>query len=298
MNNVRMKSSAIGLSVVVLSYNREEEIRRNLPILCAAADDGLFQLVVVDNASTDGSPVFLMNLEKTWKSLEVVYNKDNVGVAQGRNSGGIQSCEEFILFLDDDSRIDIPTIKSLTNYIKANSDVGVASPRVVHALTGFPQNDHGTSECEVGNYHGSCHITRGDIYRRVEGIDPLCNFGGEELDYSIRVRALGYKVMYVPFCVVEHNNYVRSGKAGQWRRQRRVYNFCRLHFKYFPLGAAFIFSFRYLISHMVSGARTIGVRFILKLPAQAFFWCLEGAESIYSTARMRNCLLLFDRRQA
>lgn len=42
-------------------------------------------------------------------------------------------------------------------------------------------------------------------------MDPLCSFGGEELDYSISMRATGYRVLYEPLVAIKNNSLVQSG---------------------------------------------------------------------------------------
>lgn len=57
------------VSVVVLSYNRKEELLTNLPILCRQGSQTGFELIVVDNASEDGSREILENLEQKYSNV-------------------------------------------------------------------------------------------------------------------------------------------------------------------------------------------------------------------------------------
>lgn len=95
--------------------------------------------------------------------------------------------------------------------------------------------------------------------------DEGCTFGGEELDYSIRARAVGFDFRYVGAATVLHDNIARKGEVGRDRRERWVYNFTRVFFKHFPRRAALPLALRYFLSHLVSGVRTHGVRFVMPL---------------------------------
>lgn len=265
MTTTNFNENSITLSIVVLSHNRLEEIVLNLPTYTNISKKYGFELIVVDNASNDGSIEFLTEFRTRNPFVTVFFNVENSGVAEGRNIGGRISRGKHILFLDDDSRIDEESILVMARYMQRNLNTGVVSPRIVHAHTGKCQNEHGPTECEVGNYHGACHMVSGNIYRSLGGIDSLCNFGGEELDLSIRMRAAGFNVMYFPGVVVRHNNFVRLGDLGQWRRQRRAFNLCRIHFKYFPVRYAILLSVRYLISQIYSGLAIFGLKGFYKI---------------------------------
>ncbi len=266
------------LTVVVLSYNRLAEIQRNIPFLCSLAEEHGFKLIVVDNASDDGSREFLVSAA-AHPFVRLVLNDANLGVGEGRNTGRRHARTEYVLHLDDDTRIELEDMRRMCAVMDAQPAVGVLSPRIIHATTGIPQNDHGSVACEVGNYHGACHLVRGEALRRVGDIDPKCVFGGEEIDYSIRMRALGYEVWYTPTVVVRHNNLLRKERDGRWRRSMRVYNFTRIHFKHFPKHVALVFSFRYCLSHIVSGIRAHGPIFGLLLPAHACRGAKDGIRS-------------------
>ena len=73
--------------MVVLSHNRIDELRRNLPYLCDHAAEFGYELIIVDNASTDASVELLKMLMRQHQNVRVIFNEVNSGVAQGRNTG-------------------------------------------------------------------------------------------------------------------------------------------------------------------------------------------------------------------
>lgn len=273
------------LSLVILSFNRREELLNNLPALCQGSVETGFELIVVDNSSTDGSREVLADLEKQYQNLRVIYNDKNLGVAGGRNTGWRMATRKFILNIDDDTHISITEIISFYKLALEKPDIGIISPRILHAITGIAQNDHGDKEYEPANFHGACHLVRRDVYQIVGEIDPYCYFGGEELDYSIRVRAAGFKVIYTPKISIKHNNFIRLGGEAAWRRRQWVYNFSRVYFKHFPVYIALMFSFRYLISHLASSMRQNGLIFALSLPNQVVLGALDGKRQYQSIPR-------------
>jgi teichuronic acid biosynthesis glycosyltransferase TuaG len=90
-----------GASVIVLNFNGEAILRRCLEAL-AAQTCGDFEVIVVDNASTDGSEVILKEFEDRDTRFRIVRSPSNRGVAGGRNLGIQAARGEFIAFIDND----------------------------------------------------------------------------------------------------------------------------------------------------------------------------------------------------
>ncbi len=253
------------LSIVVLSYNRRPELEKNIPYLCGVARTSGCQLIVVDNASTDGSGEFLTKTRDEYSELVVIQNDRNAGVSGGRNLGWRAADRPWILNIDDDTQLSEADIFHLLSAGQSDETIGILSPRIVHAETGKSQCDFGSDVVRTANFHGACHLVRREVFARVGELDPECSFGGEELDYSIRARCLGFDIVYAPVTTVRHNNFERSGDEGEWRRRQWIFNYTRVLFKHFPMGMALLFAFRSLLSHVVSGLRTRGVFFAASL---------------------------------
>ena len=265
------------LSIVVLSYNRREELRHNLQTLCALRARAGFELIVVDNASTDGTRADLLQLHDADPAVVTILSGENLGVAGGRNVGWAAATRPFILNLDDDTRIDLHAMLSMQRAAAASDRVGVVTPRVVHAETGLCQNgDYAGKIPEPANFHGACHLVRAAAWRRVGPLDPECRFGGEELDYAIRLRALGYSTVCLADVTVLHNSITRRGAADKWRRQQWVYNYSRVLFKHFPPPRALSCFMRGLVSHLAADTAVRSVLLAPSLVAHAFRGALAG----------------------
>jgi GT2 family glycosyltransferase len=264
------------LSVVVLSHNRREELRRNLQVLCDLQGDTGFELIVVDNASDDGTREDLAGFRRQYPHLVVILSEQNLGVAGGRNLAWSAASRDFILNLDDDTRVDLHALRALCAELEASASVGIVTPRVVHALTGVCQNDYVGRVREPANFHGACHIVRRALWQRVGKLDPECSFGGEELDYTIRARAAGYLTVSAPQVTVLHNSLLRPPVLDRWRRERWLYNYSRVLFKHFPLGRALLYAGRGLFAHLASGVAKHGLRAAPALIANAALGARSG----------------------
>ena len=111
------------ISIIVLNYNRLDDIAytlNHIRQLIVCRND--IEVIVVDNASTDGSRVFLQQ-NRHW--LKVVQLEENGGIA-GLNEGFEHAIGEYIVVLDDDSHLKgVITFTTLMQCFRANSEVGV-----------------------------------------------------------------------------------------------------------------------------------------------------------------------------
>jgi GT2 family glycosyltransferase len=242
------------VSIVVLSYNRRDELMRNLAVLCDLHVIARAELIIVDNHSTDGTQAELDALLVRVPSIKVIFSNVNLGVAGGRNKGWDAATRRFILNLDDDTRIDMAAARAMRDAALRLPGDAILTPKVLHAETGECQNGYGDTVNEPANFHGACHFLATKVARDVGPIDPQCTFGGEELDYSIRSRMRGYPTVFLPDIRVHHNSLPRKGSLGKWRRERWVYNFSRIYFKYFPKPYAVLFLMRFLLAQLMGAA--------------------------------------------
>jgi GT2 family glycosyltransferase len=250
----------LDLSIVVLSYNRYEEIIRQIAFFEDLLKKYDIQVIIVDNNSNDGT---INVLKKLHNKIEVIFNSVNKGVAGGRNSA-IKSIErEYILRIDDDTMLTADDIIIMYEYMAMNHRVGAMSPRILQYNTNRSQLNLGDKEIDISNYHGACHLLRKGLVDIIGPIDKECDFGSEEIDYSIKIKNLGFDIKYFPSATVYHNNHIRNGGLGVWRKRRRLYNSVRTCFKYWPTLMAFRYSFRFYISHIISGVDQFGIKMIL-----------------------------------
>lgn len=241
----------LDLSIVVLSYNRRAEIQDRFGVLTELCSRYGCEVIIVDNASNDGTIEFLKN-QAIPAGMKILFNDENLGVARGRNEGWSRSSKRYILNIDDDTHLNAFHCRELVRQIAQNRDIGVLSPLVAESASACTMPISTPTISETANFHGACHILRTDLLAQVGLLDRECAFGGEELEYSMRVRAAGYKVVSFSGIVVFHNAVRRVGRERAWRRLAWISNFVRILFRGMPFGTALLFSSRYLVSHLFS----------------------------------------------
>jgi glycosyltransferase involved in cell wall biosynthesis len=226
--------SAPQISIVVLSCNRRDDLAKNLPRLAAWTAESGNELIISDNASSDGSRELLAQIRSQFPHVQVALNETNLGVGAGRNVGFRLATGEILLCLDDDSDPQPEFLEALPGLFAAYPEVGLISPRILHPSSGENQNDHGPDPCLVANFHGSCHAFRREVVDAIGLQDEGCRFGGEEIDFSIRAHGAGFSTLVHPDYISYHNSFVRPVEEQMKRWTQWVYNYARVLGKNFP----------------------------------------------------------------
>lgn len=271
----------IPISIVILSYNRLDEIRRNLISLLVSSRNG-DEIIVVDNNSDDGSKEFLNSLCGSYPDLKIIFNKKNLGVAAGRNVGFRSATNEIVVCLDDDAYLSPDQFSHVAKYFNDNSKLGALSISVVHGEKHESQNPHGDSVIEVANYHGAAHAFRKKALESIYYLDEDCFYGGEELDSCVRLHAAGYMCVYTPEIVAKHFSSMRNTKIELDRFLLWTYSFARIHFKNFPKEMAKTFSYRLLVGRLYYGVKYFGLSAALKIYKAHREGCKVGSRQHHS----------------
>jgi GT2 family glycosyltransferase len=243
------------VSVVVLCHNRYDRVVETVSKWISEVHADGPELIVVDNASSDGTREWLEAAHRLDPCFHLVVNTTNLGVAGGRNSGWSRSTRAYILTVDEDVKPSPEQIAALVHTMRSRNDLGIVHPIVIHSetrqplvpLVGFPH--------QATNFQGACYLVRRDVLEAVGHHDPLCDFGGEELDLSIRVRAAGFDVLQIPTIEVEHPPLLRPRPVTQRRRSRWTQNHVRVLWRHFPARRALHWSLIMLASEARAAVR-------------------------------------------
>src|ERR1035437_1442995 len=111
----------INISIVIVSHNRLADLKSNLTCLLSDLPSDA-EVIVVDNASVDGSREFLLESQQQLPGFKMILMDENKGVAIGRNTGFRIAQGDYIISLDDDATMSteyinkVPAIFSTFNY--------------------------------------------------------------------------------------------------------------------------------------------------------------------------------------
>lgn len=237
-------------SVIVLNYNDGDDLLHCLESLRAASSRGRFEVIVIDNASTDGS---IEEAEKLFPDIRITRNKANLGVARARNQGLSQARGEYLVFLDVDAEVREDALAILFEYMRTHPDVAVAGPKLIYPggslqyscrtfptpttflLRGLRASERTpvlkahlmvdcdrTSALAVDWVMGACQMIRRSAIEEIGVLDENYFHVYEDIDFCYRAWKKGWKVSYVPTAVVMHHYRRRSAHGGllnplKWR---------------------------------------------------------------------------------
>jgi GT2 family glycosyltransferase len=195
-----------------------------------------YDIVVVDNASTDGS---VDEIEASFGSdsrIKIVKNRENVGHAEGCNIGARMTKGQYIVFLDSDIEFEAEDwLWELVKVMENDAAVGLAQAKIVLAedkgcldyvcvavdALGTWAATYGSKEerlkenFEILAASSGCCIVRREVFNQAGGFDADYFIYDDDTDLSLRVRLLGYRILFVPSAVVIHRGGVLRGVSGQ-----------------------------------------------------------------------------------
>jgi GT2 family glycosyltransferase len=195
----------------------------------------MHEVLVVDNASHDGSPDMV---SEEFPHVRLVRNSENLGFGRATNQAMAAANGEFFLLLNSDTELLDSGIKRLLDRIRALPDVGVAGLRILYpdgrvqasarrfptlrriCVAGFWVNrllprpvtedlllghywDH-CAEREADWVIGACMLVRSEVFRETGGFDPSIFLYGEEVEWCHRIRECGWKVLFSPVGSILH----------------------------------------------------------------------------------------------
>jgi GT2 family glycosyltransferase len=253
------------VSVVILCHDRLEEVLLNVPPRIDDVERHGLELVVVDNASTDGTREALEQLASERPQFSLVLNDRNLGVGAGRNSGWERTTKSYVVTLDEDTRVTTEQLDSLVDELRSRPYAGIVTPVMFAANDGRLLAQVLDDPRQVTNFLGACYVIRREVVDSVGMHDCECDFGGEELDLSIRVRAAGWEVVQHPDLRVAHNGRQRTSPVDLWRRERWTQNHARVMWRWFPYRHALVWSVLNLAGQLRASARQKSFREIPRL---------------------------------
>lgn len=229
------------VSIVIPVWNKAEYTRRCLESIIRFTPEELFEVVIVDNGSTDGTAELLAALDG---DVRVIRNRENAGFVGACNQGAAAARGKYLLFLNNDTEPQEGWLQALVAAAEADPAAGAVGAKLVYpdgrlqeagglvfsdasgwnfgrgADPGLPALNR---PCEVDYCSGAALLVRRDLFERLGGFDArYAPAYYEDTDLCFGIRKLGHKVLYCPGAVVIHHEGITAGTdlaAGMKRHQ-------------------------------------------------------------------------------
>jgi GT2 family glycosyltransferase len=262
------------ISVVVSTYNALDDLGRCVDSLRSQSYDSL-EIVIVDDASTDGTFEFLKRCESEVSDIKVIRNQVNLGVAGARNEGIRNASGDIIAFTDADCIAERNWISELVK-IYEREDVAAVGGRIIDAGTDSLWSRASTGLNHVAGKEGFVGYIQGcnmsydsEVLRKFMFNDEL-KYGYEETLLCDQLVQDGYKIYYTPSAVVHHRHrkslksllkqkYLRGVSSVWYRKKKHDFFMFKRHFAL--LLAVCMFPF-YRIKFMMYGLWVFALLFL------------------------------------
>ncbi len=260
----------LDLLIVILNYNTRDLLRDCLSSL--RRQEGLeFHVCVVDNASGDASADMVANAFPEVTLIRNPENNGfSAGNNLGMREFGFpyQGQARHVMLLNPDTVAPPGAVAGLLRFVDANTDVGVVGPRLLlpdgtldkacrrgfptpavsfYRLSGLSRLFHKSphfnrynmeylsefAQADVDSVVGACMLVRGEAVYKTGLLDERFFMYGEDIDWCLRIKQAGFRVVYFPSVVVHHVKRAASSgsKKANYEFDRAMWLFYKKHYQ-------------------------------------------------------------------
>lgn len=231
-------ASAPHVTILILMW-KGYEVTRDCLVSLRSLDYPNFQVLLIDNASGDGSP---KKLAAEFPEVKLISNAENLGFPGGNNVGireALKQLTSYLLLLNNDTIVAPDFLSQMVRVAETDPMIGIVNPKIfffepsdrLWCAGGLYQSWLGTGKMrgvhqrnskkydkvqEVSFATGCAFLIKADVVRRIGLMDEIFFLGFEDLDWSVRARQAGYQIYYVPSAVIWHkDSYSQKKNLGK-----------------------------------------------------------------------------------
>lgn len=306
---------SLDLSIVIVSFNTRELIRCCIQSILVETSEIMYEIIVVDNHSSDGS---VSMIRECFPAVRVIENTDNKGFGPANNQGVKVSSGRYVLFLNSDTIVLNHALDRTLRFMDRCTEASIVGIRQLNtdhslqpSLRGFPSLWNVLSEATFlykvfpkthlfGRYYysdfdyestkhvevvmGSFMMVRREVLTDIIGFDEAFFFYSEETDFCYRALQLGHQSYYFPGAEIIHHG---GGSSGNWEWKFRQlhkaqYQFIDKHY-------------RGLNNIMIRSIKRIAI--LIRVPVYLSAWIILRDKSYFLKAKIHLVLTFENYRQ-
>jgi hypothetical protein len=252
------------LSIIIVNWNVRELLYRCLQSVFLFTHGVEYEIIVVDNHSTDASSEMLRGIKFAHSNVQVIFNQQNLGFAKANNQGLQNACGKYVLFMNPDMEFVENTPKILFDFMEKNYNVsactcqlqypsGERQPNIKRDPTFWSQSwilyklhhiykpsflkkylakdfDY-TRAQEAEQVMGAFIFMHADVMKKIGGWSEDYFLWWEDIDLCTRLRRLNEKIMYLPQSRVIHYESKSFAQQSSLPKQKRFNRGLLTYFK-------------------------------------------------------------------
>ena len=252
------------MSIVLVCWNNQAYLEPCLNSLYEGGLKSSFDVVVVDNGSTDGSQAML---QEKFPEVLIIQNDHNVGLGKASNQGIEATQGRYVLLLNNDTLVNGSSLDALVRFLDEKTEAGAVGGRLLNpdgsfqagyadfsSLTeefliatglgnllwdGYPSHEDSEQIRSVGWISSACLLLRRAALDKVGLLDESYFIYGDEADLQYRLNQNGWPVYYIPQATTIHYG---GRSMNRWGRRKMVYRGKMLFYRknYDPLRAGLL----------------------------------------------------------
>jgi GT2 family glycosyltransferase/glycosyltransferase involved in cell wall biosynthesis len=224
------------VSIIIPVLNKLEFTRQCLDRIWRNSGDAIsYEVIVVDNASTDGTADWFADVSLFPKPVQYQRNSSNLGFAEGNNAGARLSQGRHLLFLNNDTLVQPGWLSGMLRVRRSHASVGVVGIKqlfpytntiyhtgIVFTAEGRPEHLYPhldaslpqvNKEREYQAVTGACLLIDRSLFDECGGFDKAYHNGYEDIDLCMKVRQRGRTIMCCTTACIYHYGQISEGRT-------------------------------------------------------------------------------------
>ena len=210
-------------SIIILAHNQLEHTRLCLDSIRAHTPLP-HELILVDNASTDGTAEYFKTCAEQQRNVVVITNRKNLGFAGGNNQGLAVAQGDCVVLLNNDTVVTEGWLEKMLAALQRHPDIGIVGPmsnyvagpqlvndvsyknlEVMPAFAAEWSRTRAGQAQEIGRVVGFCLLARRSVIERIGGLDEQFGSGNfEDDDFCLRAGFAGFRICIAQDAFVHH----------------------------------------------------------------------------------------------